>query len=143
MGLATSERDAVLATFRGTAKAAETNPLWVALLTTDATDGTGTGAVEVSAGTWTNYARQSIASSTAGWTAPAADTGEARHITNAALVDFGTATISGTAPVVLAFALYDAATAGTFKGHGTLTSSQTINNSDPVSFAIGALKLVV
>lgn len=143
MGLATTERDGVLGTYRGSAKAAVANPLWVALLTTDATDGAGTGAVEVSTGTWTNYARKSIASTTAGWTAPAADTGEARHITNAALVDFGTATISGAAPTVVAFALYDASTAGNFIGHGTITSAQTINNGDPVSFAIGALKLVV
>lgn len=143
MGLSTAERDATLNTFRGTAKAAEPSPLYAALLTTDATDETGTGAVEVSTATWTNYARQPITSDASGWNAPAADSGEARHITNAGTVSYGTATVTGTAPVVLACALYDAATAGTFKGHGVLTSSQTINNGDPVSFAAGALKIVV
>ncbi len=140
MGLAKAERDNNLGRFRGTAAAAMANPLYVALLTTNPTDETGTGLVEVGTGVWTNYARQSIASTTGGWNAPTTSN-PTETITNAAQVNFGTATISGTAPVITGFALYTAATGGTFEGWGALTSNQTINNGDPVYFNAGQLAI--
>ncbi len=140
MGLSVALREDILnAVFRGTALPSLPANYYVALLTTNPTDETGAGLVEVSTAVWTNYARQAIANSTAGFSAPGGGTTAPQSISNAAAVNFGTATISGTAPVVTGFALYDAATGGNFWGWAALTSSQTINNGDPVSFAIAAL----
>lgn len=133
MGWAQSVRDAFLTGIRGTQMPAWPANLYVALLTTNPTDETGTGLVEVSG---TGYARQAVPSTTVGWTAPSGT--NPRQISNAAVVNYGT---SGSAwGTVTGFALYDAVTAGTFKGWAALTGgSKVINNGDPVSFAIGAL----
>lgn len=126
MGYAISVRQSILNTyFVGVATD-------LALLTTNPSDETGTGLAEVSTGTWTNYARQTLAATT-GWTAPSG-TSAPQTCSNAAKVDFGTATISGTAPVITGVAFYQS---GTFKGWQALSSNQTINNGDPVYFNAG------
>jgi hypothetical protein len=139
MGYAQALRDDILNWFRGTAMPSVPATLYVALLTTNPSDETGTGLVEVSTSVWTNYARQSVASSTAAWNAPSGTV--PRKITNANTLSYGTTAITGAAPTVTGFALYDALTGGTFWGWAPLSSSKVINNGDPVSFAAGALEL--
>jgi len=124
--------------FRGTAFTAPTN-MYVALLTTNPTDDTGTALVEVSGGA---YARQVIASTTAGWTAPAPVSGGSgttpEQIMNAALITFPTPTANwGT---VIGIALYDALTAGNLMWWSSITS-QVINTGVVASFAINALNV--
>jgi hypothetical protein len=60
---------------------------------------------------------------------------------NGTAFSFGTAAVTGTAPVVTHFAIWDASTAGNMLYHGVLTDAQTINNTNPVSFPIGSLTI--
>lgn len=113
----------------------------VALYTADPTEA-GSGA-EVSTGVWTNYARQAVTRGTGGWSAAASEGGGGFAVDNAALIDFGTAAITGTAPVVTHIGIRDASTSGNLWWYGALAESKTINNGDPVSFAIGALDLIL
>lgn len=139
MGLSIALRDDILnACFRGTALPALPASYYVALLTTNPTDDTGAGLVEVATATWSNYARKAIANSTAGFSAPPGGTASPQSIANAAIVDFLTATTSANVTVT-GFAFYDAATAGVFWGWAAFSPSQIVQNGDPVSFAIGAL----
>ncbi len=121
--------------YRAVARTAPTTARYIALLTTNPSDEAGTGAVEAA---WTGYARQLVTSSATAWTAPAAGTGSNRQISNAAIVNYGTA---GSGPTtVTGFAIYDAATGGTFKAWNVLTGgNKVVNNGDPVSFKIGDL----
>jgi len=100
----------------------------------------GTGGTEV---TGTGYARQGITRGTAGWSAPAAGTGNKRKITNAADVNFGTAG-SDWAPIgtpCVGFGVYDASTAGTLLATGTFASSVVIQSGNPVKFPTGSLAI--
>lgn len=103
--------------------------LYVALYTVTPTD--AGGGTEVSTGVWTNYARKSATFSTASGGATS----------NSNLIDFGAATISGTAPVVVAFGVFDALTAGNLLYWGALTVNKTINNGDTVTIPIGDLDI--
>lgn len=105
--------------------------MYVALFTTKPGED-GTGATEVSGG---SYAREATAATD--WnTASNADPSE---LTNANDIDFGTTTASwGT---VVAAGLYDASTGGNFLGAFDLTTSKTIGNGDAVSFPAGEFKL--
>ncbi len=94
---------------------------------------------EVSAAVWTNYARKAVTNNVTNF--PAATGTAPTTKANGTIIDFGTATVTGTAPVVTAFAIYDAATSGNLLYHGALTTSMTINNTNPVSFPIGALTI--
>lgn len=142
MGYAVSVRESFLNFFfRGQAWSEAATSWYVALLTTNPSDDTGTGLVEVSTAVWTNYARVAVPRTTAGWTAPPGGTTSPQTTEAAAIVDFGTATISGTPPVLTGYVLYDAATGGTFKGWDTLASDQTVNNGDPVSIPVGNLPM--
>jgi hypothetical protein len=96
------------------------------------------GGTEVSTGVWTNYARIAVTKNTTNF--PAASGGA---VANGAIIDFGTATISGTAPVVAAIALLDASSAGNLIAWADLTVNKTINNTDPVSVAIGDLDITL
>ncbi len=122
--------------FRGVARTPPTTH-YIALMSTMPTDA-GTGGVELSG---TGYARQGITRGTAGWSAPAAGSGNVRQITNAAAVDYGTAgsdwAPSG-APCV-GFAVYDAATGGNYLGGGAFASSVIIQSGNPVRFPAGSL----
>jgi hypothetical protein len=141
MGYAQALRDDILNWFRGTTMPTVPATLYVALLTTNPSDETGTGLVEVPTSTWTNYARQSIASSTAGWAAPSGT--NPRKITNANTLTLPSPTMSPSSATVtvVGIALYDASTAGTFWGWVGLTASKVINNGDTVTFAAGALEI--
>lgn len=138
MGYAQALRDDILNWFRGTAFPAVPATFYVALLTTNPTDETGTGLVEVSTTNWTNYARQGVTSVAGSWNAPSGTA--PRQISNASTVNYGTATTTGNVTVT-GFALYDAASAGVFWGWAAFSPSQIVQNGDPVSFAAGALVL--
>ena len=114
--------------------------VFVALLTTNPSDDSMTGAVET---TYTNYARPSISNSSTGWNAPATGSGTTRQITNKLSLNFGTA---GSGPVTITgFAVCKTgATAITTAGEAlywnVLTGgNQVINNGNPVTAAASAL----
>lgn len=137
MGYAQSVRDEILNYyFRGGAAPTIPATYYVALLTTNPTDETGTGLVEVSTANWTNYARVGVASGSAQWNAPSGTA--PRQISNVNAINYGTATTTGNVTVT-GFALYDAASAGNFKDWAAFSPSQIVQNGDPVSFAAGAL----
>src|SRR5512146_2038466 len=96
-----------------------------ARLYTAAPSDTG-GGTEVSTGVWTNYAAVAITNNTTNF--PAASGTSPTLKSNGTIIDFGTATISGAAPTVVAVALYDAATLGNEIGWAALTVNKTINN---------------
>ena len=95
---------------------------------TDSSAGT-----EVSTAIWTNYARVSLTRNGTIWTRSGSG------VSNASAISLGTAAITGTAPVVVAFALMSASTAGSIRYWGDLLASKTINNGDPVQFNAGEL----
>lgn len=106
---------------------------YVALYTVAPTD--STAGTEVTTGAWSNYARVGFTRNTTNF--PAASGGA---ISNGVAIDFGTATIPGTAPVVVAMAIIDTSSgAGNIIYWANLVSSKTINNGDPVKFAVGDL----
>lgn len=108
--------------------------VYVSLHTADPTDA-GNGA-EVSAAIWTNYAREAVTNNNTNW--PAASGGSKSNGTD---IDFGTATVSGTAPVVTHFGIWDASTSGNLLYFGALTGSKTIDNGDTVKFAASAMTI--
>ena len=114
--------------------------VYLALLTTNPTDDTGTALVEVSTSS-TAYARQVIVGSS-GWSTIAPVSGGSgtspEQMSNAAIITFPTPTANfGT---VVGIALYDAATAGNLLYWASITS-QSINTGVVASFAIGTLKI--
>ncbi len=111
---------------------------YVALLTTNPTDDTGTALVEVSGGA---YARQAITGST-GWSSIAPVSGGSgttpEQMSNAAVITFPTPTASwGT---IVGIALYDAVTAGNLLYWASI-SSQAIGVGVVASFAANTLKV--
>lgn len=96
------------------------------------------GGTAVSTGVWTNYARVAITNNATNF--PAASGGAKSNGTD---IDFGTATISGTAPVVVAVGLFDASVSGNLLGWADLAVNKTINNGDPVKFAAGDLDITL
>jgi len=112
--------------------------VYVALLTTNPTDDTGTALVEVSGGA---YARQAIVGSS-GWSSIAPVSGGAgttpEQMSNSAVITFPTPSANwGT---ITGIALYDASTAGNLLYWASITS-QVINTGVVASFAIGSLKV--
>lgn len=122
--------------FRGAAAPTVTGPFVVSLHTAD--PGTNR-ANEVSTGVWTNYARDSIARGTGQWTAAANRSADDEFTENAEIIDFGTAAITGTPPVITHVEVWDSAGTPLRIAGKALTTSKTINNGDPVSFPIGNL----
>ncbi len=119
----------VLDHFLGTASTSAPATVYLALFTTDPTDaGSGT---EVST-SGTNYARQSIAFSSAA----------SGTTSNSADVEFSQATGSGFGTVTH-FGIFDASTAGNLLFHGALTASKTIAAGDVFKVASGNLSITV
>jgi hypothetical protein len=101
--------------------------VYVALFTAAPTD--AGGGTEVSGG---GYARQAV-------TFGAVSGGSPSQIANSAAINFPVATASwGT---VVAFGLYDAATAGNLLAWANLTTSKLIDVNDQAQFATGALTI--
>jgi hypothetical protein len=94
---------------------------------------TGTNITEPSGG---GYARVSVANNSTNWSAPSA--GADTDVANATIINYGTATADWPAPVAWWFAS-SAGTGGTIHMWGPLPAPQTIQNGNPVSFAVGAL----
>jgi len=101
--------------------------LYVALYTVAPTD--AGGGTEVTGG---SYARK-VANA---WTTASGGAAE-----NSAAITFATATAGwGT---VVAFAVFDAITAGNMLFHGTLAANKTVLTDDAVEFAIGAIDVTL
>ena len=144
-GKTIAQSDAVLNLIAtNTAPTAPGATLYVALLHTNPTSDDMTGAVET---TYTNYARQSIASSSVGWNAPATLSASIREITNKLLLTFPTAGATGDTGVNgFAICKTNGTSAVTVAGEvlywGALTGApKVINAGDPVSMAAGAVVL--
>lgn len=108
--------------------------VYVALFTTSPSD--SGGGTEVSTGTWTNYARVAVTNNTTNW--PNASSGVKSNGTE---ISFGTATISGSAPTVVAAATYDAASSGNLLHWATLSTNKVVNNGDVVKFNVGGITI--
>jgi hypothetical protein len=92
------------------------------------------GGTEVSGG---SYARVAVVNNSTNW--PAATGGGPASKSNGAAFTFPTATAAwGT---IVAWGLFDAASAGNGLYWGTLTNSRAVNTSDTPSFAIGTLTI--
>lgn len=102
---------------------------YVALFVGDPLD----GGSEVSG---VDYAREATSGATWG---SASFVSPTATITNAALIDFGTA--GGAWGTVNYCAIYDAATAGNMLASGDLTVARPIVTGDPVTFPIGTLTI--
>ncbi len=114
--------------------------VYIALFTTMPSDDAGTGAVEVTGG---SYARKVIDHGTSGGSWNDGDFGTASSggvISNTVAIQFVTATaLWGT---VLGAGLYDAAAGGNLLYFESFTGgSIVINNGDTVRFAVGALQI--
>ncbi len=117
--------------------------IYVALATTTPTQAAcGTEAA------YTGYARVAIASSLTNWAGTqgagttTVSSGTSGQTSNNITITFGAPTSGPT--VVTAFCLFDAATGGNYLGGALLTTSKTINASDPApSFAISALSWTI
>jgi hypothetical protein len=122
------------ASLTGTAFNGATAPTteYVALFTTNPTADDGTGAVEVSGG---SYARASITASS-GWSAISGSGTSPHQISNSGVITFPTPT--GNWGAVIGIGLYDASTSGNLLYWSSITS-QTINTGVVASLAIGAL----
>lgn len=68
-------------------------------------------------------------------------TPSAGSVSNSAIVDYGTAT--GTWGTVVGVELWTASSGGTRIAWGTLTTSKSPTNGDPVSFAVGTLVMTL
>jgi hypothetical protein len=106
---------------------------YFALYTANPTD--SSAGTEVSTGNWTNYARIAKARGSTHF-----NTAASGITTNKTLIDFGTATTTGTVTVT-GMAIMDASTAGNMIGWAALTTSKGVTNGDPVSFAIAAVSI--
>jgi hypothetical protein len=120
--------------FSATAFTAPTN-LYVALST-----GLATAAVVEPSGN--GYARVAVVNNATNW--PAATGSAPASKSNGVAITFpvvtGTAQTWGT---VQSFAIYDAVTAGNLICQGALTTSQTLNSGDTLSFAIAAMTITL
>jgi len=106
--------------------------IYLALFTV-APDDAG-GGTEVTGG---SYARVAIAQLDANWNPPSAGDGLTDNASDivfpAPTADWGT---------IVAFGIFDAATAGNLLIHGTLGTSKTVNNGDPAPrMSAGALNI--
>lgn len=111
---------------------------YLALYTTMPTKSDGTGAVEVSGG---SYARQAIASATGSWSAPVLQADNVTElISTLATITFPTATSNwGT---IAGVALYDASTGGNLWRYGQLSTAYIITSGATASFSAGALSSI-
>jgi len=119
--------------FRGTPFSAPAT-LYVALFTVAPTD--AGGGTEVTGG---GYARVAVANSATEWAATSAGNGTTSNLNP---ITFPAPTANW--GQVVAWAIFDAATAGNMLFYANLTTPKTINNGDPApSFAAGALQVTL
>lgn len=107
---------------------------YVALFTADPTDA-GSGAEVTGLG----YARVAVAVADAQWSAPADDGSGSQQISNVNAITFPSPTGNWTGPITH-FGIMSAASGGTLRHSGALTTPRTVNNGDVApSFAAGQL----
>ena len=128
-------QEALLNEWEGTAYAFPAD-LYVGLSTSTPVEA-GTGVTEPAG---SGYARVTVTSSAAGWTA-ATGGASGSTISNAAAITFPQA--SGAWGTVTYFVIYDAATAGNMLAYGALTTAQAIGSGNTPSFAAGALTVTL
>lgn len=127
--------------FRGQAYTFPTS-LYIGLLTVAPTDSTAGTEVSGSA-----YARVTVTNSLANWAGTqgagttVASSGTTGTTSNNAIISFPTPT--ATWGTVVAFGIYDAASAGNLLFYGTLSVAKTINNGDTVTFPAAALSIQI
>src|SRR5256885_3707404 len=129
-GKSTYLSDKMLNWLKGTAFGTAPTTVYVALFTTNPTSDDGTGAVEVSGG---SYARASITTSS-GWSAISGT--NPRQISNSGTVTFATPTANWGS--VTGIGVYDASTAGNLLYWNSITS-QSMNSGVVASFSAGNL----
>lgn len=129
-GKSTYLSDKMLNWLKGTAFGTAPTTVYVALLTTNPSADDGTGAVEVSGG---SYARVAITTSS-GFSALSGT--NPRQISNGGVVTFPTPSANWGA--VIGVAVYDASTAGNLLYWNSITS-QTVNSGVVASFSASAL----
>jgi hypothetical protein len=129
-GKSTYLSDKMLNWMKGTAFGTAPTTVYVALFTTNPSADDGTGAVEVSGG---SYARASITTSS-GWSSLSGT--NPRQISNGSTVTFPTPSASWNS--VVGIGVYDASTAGNLLYWNSITS-QTINSGVVASINAGNL----
>lgn len=129
-GKSTYLSDKMLNWLKGTAFATAPTTVYVALFTTNPTADDGTGAVEVSGG---SYARVAITTST-GWSSISGT--NPRQISNGGTLSFPLPTANWGS--VVGIAVYDASSAGNLLYWNSITS-QTINSGVVASISAGNL----
>lgn len=107
---------------------------YLALLTTNPSDDSGTGLVEMTTSLWTGYTRTTVAATV--WNAPSGTSPQT--ITNGSVIT--PAGSAASAVTVTGFAIYDATSAGNMLGWGTLNNT-AIPTSSGISFAVGVLTI--
>jgi hypothetical protein len=106
--------------------------LYIGLYTVAPTD--SGGGTEVSGG---SYARAQLDPSDANWAAPSAGDGKT---SNAAIITFPAPTANWS--TVVAFGIFDAASAGNLLLYGTINPTKEVLSGDPQpKFAVGALQI--
>lgn len=111
--------------------------LTLKLFTTTPTAEDGTGGTEVSSSVWTNYSAQNIGdySNTTNGMTVATDGAGVTTAKNTSEITFGSATISGTAPIVNGITIEgDVGNGSEVLFYGALASSKTVNNGDTFKF---------
>ena len=114
---------------------------WYVAFHTAAVAEDGSGA-EVNPAHWLNYARPSIARTSAGWNQAQAAPGGGRSADNANLLNLGNAQIVQ-AVSITHWSLRDAATGGNSWWSGALTTPRLVQDGNPVSIAAGALDIIL
>lgn len=136
-GLGNAIRAAMLDQVFGGGDYTRLGTLYVALLTTAHSSSAG-GGTEVSTGTWTDYARVAIDNDGAGTVWASAVSG---NKSSGADIEWPAATISGTAPTILGWCIYDASSGGNIMAYGLLNVSRTVTNGSIFKFPTGSLDI--
>ena len=110
-----------------------TRPATVYFAFFTAAPGDGTPGTEVNNAVWTNYARVAVTNNNTNF--PASSGGVK---SNGTTVSFGVASITGTPPIIVGFAIMDASTSGNMLYWSSFTG-QTVNNGSPVAIDNGSL----
>lgn len=93
------------------------------------------GGTEVSTSVWTNYVRPAVLNNSTNFPP---QVGSLK--TNGVVISFGTASISGSAPTVVGFGIYDALSGGNLLYWASFTG-QVVSNGSPISIQNGDLQI--
>ena len=136
-GLSTAYLNAALNQLFGGGDHTRLGSVYLALMTTAHTSASG-GGTEVSTGNWTDYQRLTLDNDGAGTIWSSASSGN--KTTNTELA-WASATISGGAPTINGWAIYDASTSGNLLAFGPLSTPRTVNNGAVFKFQAGDLDI--